>query len=92
MLPCGSTDEPAPLSSLLLNISIIIGSIISDLSFFTENIMIKENMIQEWLEMQGSEEMESPLYERIVALKKQLLNMYGESGKYYKEQNVFNLL
>lgn len=86
MLPSGSTDEDAPLSSLLLTLSIIVGGIVSDLSVFAEHTMKSEHIeqawseSQEWIASQETAEAWKSIYNRISAIKQLLLEMYGASG------------
>ena len=75
MLPPGSTDEPAPLSGLLLGLSLIIGSILGDVSVFTERVIKSE-----FLET-DEEYMREYAFEEFAVLKKLLVDVFGVSGK-----------
>lgn len=50
-LPPNASDEPAPLSSLLLTISLVVGSVFHDLAIYAEQAMQAENFAQEWREL-----------------------------------------
>jgi len=91
MLPSGSTDERAPLSSLLLTLSVIVGSIVSDLGMFAEHTMKNEHIGQEWRKEQEAEEAGEPACHRIVVLKQLLLEMFGASGKVRESADRFLL-
>lgn len=80
-LPLGATDEPAPLSGLLLTLSLVVASVLSDLSVFAEHTMRCEDIAQEWGEDVGDEEVHRSGSSRTVVLKHLLLHMFGESGK-----------
>ena len=82
-LPAGSTDEPAPLSSLLLGVSLIIGSILSDVGVFTEHVMKGEFLAQE------DEMIREWAFEDLAILKNMLLDQFGVSGKVRKVVDKF---
>ncbi|MHC4179637.1 MAG: hypothetical protein ACYSWU_19165 [Planctomycetota bacterium] len=82
-----STDEPAPLSTLLLALSVIVGSVVSDLSVFTEQAMRSEHIEQEWRAEKTSE----PEFEDISALRQLVAEMYSPSGKVRQGENRFLL-
>jgi hypothetical protein len=74
-LPIGSTDEPAPLSGLLLGLSLIIGSIIDVLSVFTKDVMKSEFLTP------GANENREYAFEQITVLNKLIMDYFGVSGK-----------
>lgn len=75
MLPVGSTDEPAALSGLLLGLSLIIGSILGDVSVFAERVMKSEFLGTD------AEENREYAFEELAVLKNLLVDVFGGSGK-----------
>lgn len=86
MIQVGSTDEDAPLSSLSIALSLIVGSIIRDLSCFAAHAMKTERIDQawsktpDWIDSQETADAWETIYQQISALKQSLLALYGEAG------------
>ena len=77
MLPCGSTDEPAALSILLLALSLIVGSILGDLSVLTKRAMHSEFLG----DSEEARAMREYAFGEIAVFKSLLSEMYGAAGK-----------
>jgi hypothetical protein len=75
--PIDSTDEPAPLSCLLVAISVVLGSIVCEASVFAEQAMQAECVEQNWRPGGTSE----PEFEDVSALMQMLFKMHGPSGE-----------
>lgn len=91
MLPRGSTDEPAPLSGLLLTMSIVLASIVSDLGVVTKDTMENEQLSEEWNQEEESEESSPPAGRRVVVLRQLVREMYGEGGRVRQAADRFLL-
>jgi hypothetical protein len=72
-------NEPAPASSALLALSVIISSVVSDLSVMAENTMKGERVSSTWAAEEAYPTTSS--YQGIVILKRCVSEMYGPTGK-----------
>jgi len=89
MLPSDATDEPAPLSTLLLALSLVLGSVLSDLGVFAEQTIKSEHLLDAWTKEQAAEAASGLSYNRIAFLKDLLSDMHGLSGKVRQSADRF---
>lgn len=79
MLPCGSTDEPAPLSNLLFLLSLVIGSILGDMAPLLKNTSASEELVREWEEEAGDVVTQTAC-QGITPMKEVVLQVLGPCG------------
>lgn len=72
-------NEPTPASSIVLALSIIASSVVSDLSVTTENTMKSESVGSAWAAEEAYPTTSS--YQGILIMKRLVSEMYGPSGK-----------
>jgi hypothetical protein len=72
-------NEQAPASSALIALSVIVGSVASDLSLKTESTMKSEKIREAWAEEEAYKE--TSIYWGMRLLKRYISEMFGVSGK-----------
>ena len=81
LIPGADVADPAPLSSILIALSLIGATIVSDLSVRAERAMCEEGFVQAWTREQEEFEEGYPCLDAMKALRQVVSDFFGASGK-----------